>query len=125
MDRKRFEKSGVTYKIIVKLGPDEWDNETMWKAAQDVFEQYQPHFAPLVVEVWEHGGWFLSFLPDGQIVGTANSCGKFSETAQAFREAHYHDDWRLVGFIDRGNPSASHGVPSYVWDRSHAMRIAA
>ena len=57
------------------LAPKECGNELMAKIAAERFAA-DPRLD--VVEVWEHGGWHLSFRNDGRVVGTANDMAQFS-----------------------------------------------
>lgn len=55
--------------LTIYLGPKEYGNELMDKVAREAFSKDETLD---VVQVHEHGGWFLSYLRDGTIVGTAN-----------------------------------------------------
>jgi hypothetical protein len=84
------------YRVHVQMGPSEWagndDGRKMENIAREVFEQYRhlnTEGSVVVVEVWEHGGWFLHFAEDENIcdpliiVGTANDRAQLSERANA------------------------------------------
>lgn len=68
--------------LCVHLGDKEWGNETMARVAAE-------HFAAdpslTVVEVYEHGGWFLQYRRDGRIVGTANDMARFDADIDVWR----------------------------------------
>lgn len=57
------------------LGSNEWGNELMWQVANERFAA-DPTLD--VVEVHEHGGWYLSYNRDGLIVDTANDTCRMS-----------------------------------------------
>ena len=57
---------------------NEWGNETMQDIAKRRFEE---DASIDIVEVWEHGGWHLSWNRDLIVVGTANDMAQFSRKA--------------------------------------------
>jgi hypothetical protein len=65
------------YRTFLHLSDDQWGNEVMAQVA-DAFANAHADKRPLIVEVYEHAGWFLNFLygapglTDGTICGTAN-----------------------------------------------------
>jgi hypothetical protein len=67
----------TVYRAYVHMGSDEWGNELMTKVANAYAKEHADK-RPLIVSVYEHAGWFLSFLygaagiSDGRICGTAN-----------------------------------------------------
>ena len=81
------------------LAPKEWGNELMAKIAADRLAADQ---SLDLVEVWEHGGWHLTFNRLGMVVGTANDMAQFrrevTEWCQQFDgtdivgECRRHDD---------------------------------
>jgi hypothetical protein len=54
-----------------------------------------------VVTVYEHGGWWMTFLPDGTVVNTANDQGQYSGKALEFRKQQSGKDWECIGEIRR------------------------
>lgn len=68
----------------VYLASNEW-SDAMGKARDEYFARY-PEYPLMVVTVHEHGGWWLQYLRDGTIVGTANDAARLSDKAEAFRE---------------------------------------
>jgi hypothetical protein len=73
-------------KLWIFLGPKEWGNELMKQVAMEAFANETTIDA---VEVHEHGGWHLTFLKDGTIVGTANDMAQLSDKAVAFLRSIY------------------------------------
>lgn len=84
------------YLASVYLAPGEWSGmqggQMMWKAAEEVFDKH-PDKDPLVVKVYEHGGWWLHYTRDGTIVGTANDgavlCNKAKEFHKLYQECQF------------------------------------
>lgn len=69
----------------VHLASNEW-SDAMEKARDEYFARYPESSHPLmVVTVHEHGGWWLQYLRDGTVVGTANDAARLSAKAEAFR----------------------------------------
>ena len=65
-------------KLWIYLGPKEWGNELMCQVAREAFAN---DTSLDVVQVNEHGGWYLTFLRDGTIVGTANDQAHLNDKA--------------------------------------------
>ena len=86
-----IERDGRVYarKLWIFLGPREWGNELMSQAASEAFAD---DTTLDVVEVNEHGGWYLTFLRDGTIVGTANDQGHLNDRAKEFLKGIYGYD---------------------------------
>ncbi len=82
-----IERDGKVYakKLWIYLGPKEWGNELMSQVAMEAFAVDTSLDA---VQVYEHGGWFLTFLRDGTIVGTANDQAHLSDKAIEFLRQH-------------------------------------
>lgn len=81
--------------VRIHLGPKEWDNSTMRKVAKEFIEA-NPGETPLVVTVYEHGGWALGFaMIDGEleVVNSANGSAVYPEKTMAFKKAIYHAKW--------------------------------
>jgi hypothetical protein len=83
-----IERDGKVYarKLWIFLGPREWGNELMKNVAEEAFAADPSLDA---VEVHEHAGWYLTFLRDGTIVGTANDQAQLSESAIQFLRSIY------------------------------------
>jgi hypothetical protein len=88
------ERDGKVYarKLYVYLGPRDWGNELMSEVATEAFAADPSLDA---VEVSEHAGWFLTYLRDGTIIGTANDRACLSEKATNFLK-------RIYGFDSAG-----------------------
>jgi hypothetical protein len=86
-----IEREGKVYarKLYVYLGPKEWGNELMGQVATDAFAA-DPSLD--VVEVNEHAGWFLTYLRDGTIIGTANDRAYLNDKATKFLHKIYGYD---------------------------------
>ncbi len=84
-------RDGKVYarKLFVYLGPREGGNELMSQVATEAFTDDSTVDA---VQVHEHGGWFLTFLRDGTIVGTANDQAHLSAKAVTFLNSIYGYD---------------------------------
>jgi hypothetical protein len=83
-----IQRDGKVYarKLWIYLGPSEWGNDLMRQVAKEAF----PSDTSLdAVEVHEHGGWYLTFLRDGTIVGTANDQAQLSDKAIQFLRSIY------------------------------------
>lgn len=77
----------VVHRCYVRIGDGEYGNDKMTELAKRVFLRFPKEQYPnLIVTVNEHGGWWLSYLRDGTIVGTANDLATLSERARAFGE---------------------------------------
>jgi hypothetical protein len=78
-----IERDGRVYarKLWIFLGSREWGNELMRQVAMEALATDPSLDA---VEVHEHGGWYLTFLRDGTIVGTANDQAQLSDSAVQF-----------------------------------------
>lgn len=82
-----------------KLPDGTWvSRDNMREAAREIFEEY-PDLDNLAVTVNEHGGWQLTFLRDGTIVGTANDSAIPSREARAYFEriAAEGIEWKHLG----------------------------
>jgi hypothetical protein len=85
------ERDGKVYarKLYIYLGPREWANELMCQVAREAFAA---DTTLDVVQVNEHGGWFLTYLRDGTIVGTANDQAHLNYKAVEFLNKVYGYD---------------------------------
>jgi hypothetical protein len=85
------ERDGKIYakKLYVYLGPKEWGNELMSEVATEAFAADPSLDA---VEVNEHAGWFLIYLRDGTIIGTANDRAHLADNATKFLKSIYGYD---------------------------------
>jgi hypothetical protein len=85
------ERDGKFYarKLWIKLGPKEYENELMLRVAMEAFDNDSSLDA---VEVHEHGGWYLTYLRDGTIVGTANDQARLNDKAIEFLRKIYGYD---------------------------------
>jgi hypothetical protein len=83
-----IERDGKVYarKLWIFLGAREWDNDLMRQVAADAFAADASLNA---VEVHEHGGWYLTFLRDGTVVGTANDQAQLNGNAIQFLRSIY------------------------------------
>lgn len=91
-------------RVWVHLADHEWGNELMEKVAMETFDAY-PHLDPIVVEVYEHGGWYLTWARhDGRVftVGTANDQWPGSQESKAFWRSV--TDSKFVADIRRNKP---------------------
>ena len=82
------ERNGKVYarKLWIFLGAKEWGNELMRQVAMEAFANDASLDA---VQVHEHGGWYLTFLRDGTIVGTANDQAQLTDKAIQFLRSIY------------------------------------
>src|SRR5271166_1672001 len=83
-----IERDGKVYarKLWIFMGPNEWGNELMRQLAREAFATDASLDA---VQVNEHAGWFLTFLRDGTIVGTANDQAHLDDKATEFLNRIY------------------------------------
>ncbi len=83
-----IERDGKVYarKLWIFLGPKEWGNDLMRQVAKEAFDADASLDA---VQVHEHGGWYLTFLRDGTVVGTANDQAHLNDKATQFLNSIY------------------------------------
>jgi hypothetical protein len=83
-----IEREGKVYarKLRIFLGASEWGNELMRQVAREAFAAAASLDA---VQVNEHAGWYLTFLKDGTIVGTANDQAQLNDEAIQFLDSIY------------------------------------
>jgi hypothetical protein len=83
-----IERDGKVYarKLWIFLGANEWGNELMRQVAM---EALATDLSLDAVEVHEHGGWYLTFLRDGAMVGTANDQAQLRDRAIQFLRSIY------------------------------------
>ena len=93
-----IERDGKVFarKLEIFLGPNEWGNDLMRQVAREAFATDASLDA---VEVHEHGGWYLTFLRDGTVVGTSNDQAHLDDKATEFLDRIYGYD--LAGEIRR------------------------
>lgn len=87
--------------VIVKLARHEWGVELMNRIAQSVIEDLG---AGVVVEVWEHGGWWLCYTwLEGHtvVVGSANDQAAWSPRVKAFWDRANSEEWEYLPEINR------------------------
>jgi len=86
-----IERDGKVYarKLWIFLGPSEWGNDLMRHVAREAFATDASLDA---VQVNEHGGWHLTFLRDGTVVGTANDQAHLNDKAEEFLSSIYGYD---------------------------------
>ena len=89
----------------VHLGENEWGNETMERVANEMADSRFADVRPLLLTVYEHGGWFLQFFYDDRhralCVGTANDCARFQSEAVAVIESIRRLPPKYLGSIRR------------------------
>ncbi len=75
-----IERNGRVYarKLWIFLGASEWGNDLMRLVAREAFANDASLDA---VQVHEHGGWYLTFLRGGTIVGIANDQAHLDDRA--------------------------------------------
>ncbi len=93
-----IERDGKVYarKLWIFMGPREWGNDLMRLVAGEAFAT---HAFLDAVQVNEHAGWFLTFLRDGTVVGTANDQAHLDDKAMEFLNSIY--GYELAGEIRR------------------------
>lgn len=86
--------------IVVHLADDEWSSQENGQLMANVAQETLRRFPQIdFVEVYEHGGWFLSYDRTGNIIGTANDMAGPNLHRQAFWEQF--QDHRCCGYIRR------------------------
>ena len=82
-----IERDGKVFarKLEIFLGPNEWGNDLMRQVAREAFATDASLDA---VRVNEHAGWYLTFLRDGTVVGTANDQAHLDDKATEFLDTH-------------------------------------
>ena len=93
-----IDRNGKVYarKLWIFMGPNKWGNELMRQLARAAFATDASLDA---VQVNEHAGWYLTFLRDGTVVGTANDQAHLDDKATEFLNSVYGYD--LAGEIRR------------------------
>jgi hypothetical protein len=86
------QRNGNVYarKLWIYLGPKEWGNDLMRQVATEAFDSDDSIDA---VQVSEHAGWYLTFLRDGTVVGTANDQALLNDKAREFLRSIYGYDF--------------------------------
>lgn len=91
---------GTVYHISIHLADNEWGHELMEKVAKEWLADH-PEFEPVEVEVWEHGGWFLTYNRQMAVVDTANDMAEMSDECVKFYELTTGFDYKFLGSIRR------------------------
>ncbi len=90
--------------IYIRMANNEYDtNCDMRKLAEEQFALH-PEVENLIVEVYEHGGWWLGFAKDdGQIiiVSTANDMATVNPARRRFWDRCRHMPPKVVANINR------------------------
>ena len=83
-----IERDGKVFarKLEIFLGPNEWGNDLMRQVAREAFATDASLDA---VHVNEHAGWYLTFLRDGTVVGTATDQAHLDDKATEFLNRIY------------------------------------
>ena len=83
----------------IHLADDEWSTNLMQMIAEEAIGAWRG-YGELVVEVWEHGGWHLTFAAINGVVecvSSANDCATFSKKIKQFwSEFNTADKAKLV-----------------------------
>ena len=93
----------TAYRVFIHLAGNEWGNELMRRVADQYAAQCEKR--PLVVKVYEHAGWDLSYLygapgiDEGTICGTANDAASLAPAVVAFGKTI--DNVEITGDIFR------------------------
>jgi len=92
------ERDGKVFarKLWTFLGAKERGNDLMKQVAMEAFASDASLDA---VQVNEHAGWYLTFLRDGTVIGTANDQACLNDKASEFLKSIYGYDY--VGEIRR------------------------
>ena len=91
----------IIHRLYVHLADNEWGSAIMEEIAQHEAKKYQDK-ENLLITVYEHGGWSLSWLfPQGIIVGSANDMAVFNPEASAWREKAKEATVEYLGSIRR------------------------
>ena len=85
--------------VSVYMANHEWGNELMRQLAQETFKEF-PNAD--VVEVVEHGGWWLMFRRDMAVVGSANDCACYPREIVEWNRSW--TDHRYIAFVNRAAP---------------------
>jgi hypothetical protein len=77
--------------VHVRMGDDQYGNELMDKLAQKALAEHSEPGAMVIVNVQEHGGWFLDFaMINGKL------CTVDSANDQAYKPPEIRAFWALV-----------------------------
>lgn len=74
----------VAHLVVIHLADNEYGNEKMDEVAQEYFRKH-PDIPNLIVDVREHGGWWLQYARCGTVVGTANDAALFGPNGAKLR----------------------------------------
>jgi hypothetical protein len=93
-----IERNGKVYArtLWIFLGASEWGNDLMRQVAKEAFATDSSLDA---VQVHEHGGWYLTFLRYGTVVGTANDQAHLDGKATEFLNSIY--EYESAGEVRR------------------------
>lgn len=91
----------------IHLASNEWGSGLMDEIAGAHFEQYEGDKEALILEVYEHGGWYLTYgwiAGRIRIVGSANDAARFDPEIKEFWERNNSSvcDGLYVASIRRG-----------------------
>lgn len=97
------------HRLWVHMASNEWSSGHQFNLMPYLAQFYAKKRKdqwPLVVEVWEHGGWYLSWLfdednPEGASYGTANDAATVSPEKRALWEKYGKTQEVGVGSIRR------------------------
>ena len=70
----------------IHMADGEWGNTLMQEIAESAINEWRG-YGHLVVEVWEHGGWHLTFAAINGVltcVSSANDCAQFDQKIKQF-----------------------------------------
>jgi len=93
----------TAYRAYIHLANNEWGNEVMRQIADQYAGQHAER--PLIVFVYEHAGWHLSYLygapgiADGTICGTANDAACLPQAVLDFGNSV--SEVKVIGNIRR------------------------
>ena len=81
------------FRVWVHMAPSEWashrEGRIMEELALEAIERHKDKItanSDVLVEVWEHGGWWLQFNGAGQRVGSANDAASWPKNVRDWWE---------------------------------------
>ncbi len=90
----------IAHYLTIHLASDEYGNEIMTQAAREAFDTH-PELD--VVEVYEHGGWYMNIDRSGRVVGSANDAAVYTPEIIAWWKAMNSRDWKQLPSIYRNS----------------------
>jgi len=98
-------------KLWIFLADREWGNDKMLAAATEEYAKMPPKTEALM-NVHEHGGWWLQFYfnpgyPKGIVVGTANDAARFSPEVEKIRGRLANAEFEELGEVRRQTKGAA------------------